>query len=129
MADHGHFCWNELMTRDVEAAKAFYAANLGWRFEGWPMEEWGTYWVAMLGETAVGGIMDMSGPMFEGMPPHWFAYIEVDDIDSRVAQARDNGAVIRREPFDVPKVGRIAIVEDPTGGVAGWMTSASQDAG
>ncbi len=37
MAEHGTFCWNELMTRDAEKAKAFYAATLGWTFAamGW----------------------------------------------------------------------------------------------
>ena len=39
---HGHFWWNELMTRDVEGAKAFYGDLVGWRFEGMPMEG-GTY--------------------------------------------------------------------------------------
>jgi predicted enzyme related to lactoylglutathione lyase len=33
MADHGTFYWNELMTRDAEKAKAFYAATLNWTFE------------------------------------------------------------------------------------------------
>jgi predicted enzyme related to lactoylglutathione lyase len=31
MADsHGSFAWYELMTTDMEAAKAFYAAVVGW---------------------------------------------------------------------------------------------------
>ena len=39
MADHGTFYWNELMTRDPEKAKAFYAATLGWTFDAMPMAE------------------------------------------------------------------------------------------
>ena len=27
---HGHFVWYELMTTDMEAAKAFYADVVGW---------------------------------------------------------------------------------------------------
>ena len=34
---HGHFYWNELMTRDAEKAKKFYSTTLGWTFE--PMSE------------------------------------------------------------------------------------------
>ena len=30
---HGHFHWNELMTRDVARAKNFYADAMGWTFE------------------------------------------------------------------------------------------------
>jgi len=42
---HGHFYWNELMTRDAERDKKFYSETLGWTFEGMPMPD-GTYWVA-----------------------------------------------------------------------------------
>lgn len=31
---HGQFAWYELVTPDVEAAKAFYGAVVGWTFEG-----------------------------------------------------------------------------------------------
>lgn len=127
MAGHGTFSWNELMTRNVEAAKAFYAQSLGWRFDAWPMEDGSTYWIAMAEDKPAAGLMDMSAPVFEGMAAHWFAYIEVDDVDACVAKAASLGAQIRRPPFDIPKVGRIAIVEDPTGAVAGWMTPAPQD--
>ena len=47
---HGNFVWNELYTRDVEAAKAFYAATVGWTFEGMPMPHQNrTYWTAKAG--------------------------------------------------------------------------------
>ena len=42
---HGSFYWNELMTRDAEKAKKFYASTIGWTFEAMPMPD-GTYWVA-----------------------------------------------------------------------------------
>ena len=91
MWQHGHFYWNELMTRDPEGAKAFYGRRVGWQFEGMPMES-GTYWVCKDGDKPVGGILDMSGPEFEGIPPHWFAYLAVDDVDARVAKATAAGA-------------------------------------
>ncbi len=40
---HGHFYWNELMTRDADKAKKFYGASVGWTFEAMPMPD-GTYW-------------------------------------------------------------------------------------
>ena len=67
MWQHGHFYWNELMTRDPEGAKAFYGRTVGWQFEAMPMES-GTYWVCKGGDQPVGGIFDMSGPEFEGLP-------------------------------------------------------------
>ena len=46
---HGTFCWNELMTRDIERAKRFYRDTIGWTFEPMPMD-WGTYWIAKSGD-------------------------------------------------------------------------------
>ena len=122
---HGHFHWNELMTRDPEGAKTFYADTIGWTFSDMPMPE-GVYRVAMDGEQPVGGIFDMNAPEFEGMPAHWFSYLEVDDIDTRVEKAVAAGAQVIRPPFDVPEVGRIALLEQPDGARIGWMTPANR---
>jgi predicted enzyme related to lactoylglutathione lyase len=46
----------------------------------------------------------------------------VDDVDKRCAKAKEAGATILREPFDVEQVGRIAILKQPGGGVVGWIT-------
>jgi len=124
MPEHGTFCWNELNTRDPDAARDFYAKTLGWTFDTMPMGTGGTYLIAKIGDRIVGGVFDMRAmPGMEQIPPHWFAYIEVDDVDARVAAAQRAGATLMRDIFDVPDVGRIAIVRDPTGAVAGWMTS------
>ncbi|MDR6287794.1 MULTISPECIES: VOC family protein [Inquilinus] len=126
MPDHGTFCWNELNTRDPAAARDFYAQTLGWSFETMPMAGGGEYLVASIGGRMVGGVFDLRGlPGMDAVPPHWFAYIEVDDVDARVAAAQQAGATLMRDIFDVPGVGRIAIVRDPTGAVVGWMTSAA----
>ena len=124
MAQHGHFYWNELMTRDPEGAKAFYGAHIGWRFEAMSMAQGGSYWICKDGDQPVAGILDMNQPGFEGIPNHWFAYLAVDDVDARVAKATTAGAKLLRPIFDVPGVGRIAIIQDPTGAVMGWITAA-----
>jgi predicted enzyme related to lactoylglutathione lyase len=125
MAEHGTFYWNELNTRDPKGACAFYAEALGWVFEAMPMPD-STYYVAKSGGKPVAGVFEMKGPQFDGVPPHWFAYIAVDDVDARVAKAMKLGASLKRPNFDVPGVGRIAIVVEPGGAVVGWMTPAPQ---
>lgn len=121
---HGHFCWNELMAHDVERAKAFYAACIGWTFEPSPMPDGGTYWlIKMPGrENAVGGIFEMNGPHFAGMPEQWVSYVAVDDVDQRLKAAAKAGAQVMREPFDIPMAGRIAILREPGGALVNWMT-------
>ncbi len=127
MADHGTFYWNELMTRDAEKAKAFYAATLGWTFDAMPMPQGGTYWVAKASDKPAGGIFTMDNGQFENVPEHWFAYIAVDDVDASAIRAEAAGGKIRRPAFDVPGVGRIVILEDSNGAAMGWMTPAAHD--
>jgi predicted enzyme related to lactoylglutathione lyase len=124
MWSHGNFYWNELMTHDPERAKRFYADTIGWTYEAMPMPD-GTYWVAKMGDTPVGGIFPMSGPDFDGMPEQWMSYLAVDDVDARLKKATAAGAKIMKPPFDVPNVGRIAIVQEPGGACVGWMTPAN----
>lgn len=122
---HGSFYWNELMSRDVERDKRFYAEALGWRFDGMPMPDGGTYWVANVGDKPVGGVFDISGPSFAGVPEGWMSYIAVDDVDARVERAQSLGATLMKPIFEVLGVGRIAVLREPGGAGIGWMTPAS----
>jgi predicted enzyme related to lactoylglutathione lyase len=124
---HGTFYWNELMTRDVEGAKKFYAGTLGWSYDAMPMPGGGgSYWVAKMDDEPVGGILDISAPEFGPVPESWMAYIAVDDVDARVAKAVKAGAKLMKPVFDIPGVGRIAILTQPDGAGIGWMTPAAQ---
>ncbi len=121
---HGKFCWNELIARDVARAKKFYADSLGWSFDAMPMPGGGTYWLAKMGDEPVGGIFDISGPVYAGVPEGWMPYIAVDDVDARVKKAVTAGAKVIKPAFDVPNVGRIVILQEPGGAGIGWMTPA-----
>jgi predicted enzyme related to lactoylglutathione lyase len=121
MTTHGHFHWNELVTRDVEKAKKFYGGTIGWTFEGMPMPD-GTYWVAKMGDQPVGGLFPIAGPQWDGVPEHWMSYLAVDDVDARVKKATAAGAKLMRPAFDIPGVGRIAILTEPGGAGVGWIT-------
>ena len=124
MGSHGSFCWNELMTHDVPRAQKFYADTIGWTFEPMPMD-WGTYWIIKAGDKMAGGIYEMKGPDFAGVPENWMPYLAVDNVDARVKKAVAAGASVMREPFDIPGVGRIAILHEPGGAAVGWMTPKS----
>lgn len=120
---HGEIHWTELMTRDVDAAKAYYTETCGWQWQTMPMEEGAEYHVAMRGDQMVAGAMDMTAmPGLEETPPHWFTYLAVDDVDAATARTAELGGQIIRPCFDVAGVGRIAIVTDPSGAAIGLMT-------
>lgn len=120
---HATFSWNELITHDVERAKAFYAEAVGWEYDRMLMPDGGSYWVAVMGDEAVAGIMQMPANLPAGTPSHWFSYLEVDDVDSRIESVKAAGGTVLREAFDVDGVGRMAVVSDATGAAIGLMTS------
>ncbi len=122
MAGHGTFTWNELLTRDIEGAKRFYAATLGWRFDAWAMADGRTYWIAKAGDDTVAGLTDMNDEALADLAPRWFAYVKVDDVDARAAAAVAHGGTLVRDPYDIPEVGRIAVVQDATGAAVGLLT-------
>ena len=121
MSDNGVVYWSELMTTEVEAAKAFYGQTLGLTFvadgEGNP-----GYWLALRDGRPIWGLIDMTGR--PAGPSRWFTYLTVDDVDAKVAAAQAAGAQLSMPLFEVPGVGRIAILQDPTGAHIGWMTPA-----
>jgi len=119
---HGTIHWTELMTGDIEKAKAYYTAVCGWEWDSVPMEE-GLYHIARIGEDMVAGMMslaDMEG--MENLPPHWMTYLAVDDVDAAVKETQAQGGVVHRAPWDVPGVGRIAMIADPSEAAIGLMT-------
>ena len=122
---NGKFYWNELLARDVEGAKKFYADTIGWSYDAMPMPGNGTYWVAKIGDEPVGGIFNIGGKDFDGVPENWMSYLAVDDVDARVKKAVKAGAKLMKPIFDVPGVGRIAILKEPGGAGVGWMTPVS----
>jgi uncharacterized protein len=121
---HGKFYWNELMARDVDGAKKFYADTMGWSYDAMPTPDGGTYWVAKMGEEPVAGIFDIRGSEYDGVAEGWMPYIAVDDVDARVKKATKAGAKVMKPAFDVPGVGRIVILKEPGGAGIGWMTPA-----
>jgi len=125
---HGCFHWNELRTRDAERAKRFYEATIGWTFEPMPMDGGKTYWVAMLGGKPVAGLFPLSSPEFDDVPESWMSFLAVDDVDKRVAKAVKAGAKLVMPIFDVPDVGRIAMLREPSGAGIGWMTPTTNQA-
>jgi predicted enzyme related to lactoylglutathione lyase len=117
---HGTFCWNEMVTRDVDKAKGFFNELLGWEFTSEDMGS-GMYHVAKSGDKQVCGMMAMD-ESFGDLPPHWLAYITVDDCDAAARRVEELGGTIHHPPTDIPKVGRFTVIGDPTGAVVGLIS-------
>lgn len=109
----GAFSWAELATSDVEGAKKFYSALLGWTTEPAPVEGM-SYTLAKVGEERVAGIMSNQCTGGE-IKPQWGIYITVDDVDATARKAEELGGKVLMPPTDIPKVGRFAALMDPQG--------------
>lgn len=114
------FSWNELMVKDPEKAKRFYAELTGWNYQPFDMGPMGIYHVARVGETPVAGMM--------GFPPgvpefaHWLPYVSVPQVDETTAQVAGLGGMVHMGPQDIPEVGRFSLLGDPVGAVLAVIT-------
>lgn len=114
------YTWNELNTRDPEAAKAFYAAVFGWG-ERTSTGDAMTYTEWQLGGESIGGMMEMPPMVPAEVPPYWLVYFAVEDTDAAVAKALELGGQAMVAGMDTP-AGRIGVLSDPQGAVFAVIT-------
>jgi uncharacterized protein len=119
----GTFCWVHLATTDPAGAKAFYGELFGWDTEDVPAGEAGAYTMMRLDGDEVCVLVELDAEQREqGVPPHWFSYVSVEDTDATASRARELGGTVFGGAFDIGDHGRMAVVQDPTGAVLGaWQ--------
>lgn len=114
----GTFCWLDLATHDNEGAKAFYSALFGWEIDdtkyGERPDE--VYTMFKLGgrDVAASYTMDEAQRSM-GVPPAWLQYVSVEDVAESAARAKELGATLLAEPFEVQGYGKMALINDPAG--------------
>ncbi len=120
MTSHGELNWFELQTREAGIAIDFYKRTTGWTFQAEDMPSGGTYWIGMASGKPVCGILTLEDAQDEH--DRWVIYVHVDNIDESIARVSDGGGEVLRAPWDVPGVGRVAMIRDPGGAEMGWVT-------
>ena len=118
----GALAWNELNTRDVDAARAFYGEVFRWVGETSQIGDM-EYTMWKLDGEDVGGMMTMPEEVPAEVPAHWLAYFGTADCDATVATATGLGATLFAGPIDVP-AGRFAVLADPSGSIFGVIALA-----
>jgi uncharacterized protein len=110
---HGRFVWYELMTTDMEAAKAFYAKVVRWGTQDASMPGM-AYTLFTAGESSVCGLMELSEDARNmGAKPSWIGYVGVNDVDATADRIRHLGGAVHVPPKDIPKISRFSVVADP----------------
>ncbi|RZV45867.1 MAG: VOC family protein [Acidimicrobiales bacterium] len=108
----GALTWNELIDDDIPAANAFYAEVFGMAAVAQDMGGGVTYNLFMVGDDMVAGALN---PPMEGIPNHWSVYFQVDDADATAERAAFLGGSAMGPATEIPTVGRIVVLQDPTG--------------
>lgn len=119
------FPWHEVYTANLDATVDFYTKALGFGTEKMNMGQ-GDYTMLTMNGMGVAGVMDTNTLEHPNVPPHWAAYLSVDDVDARLAKCKEMGATVLVEPMDIPKVGRMALIQDPQGSVL-WLFKGSEE--
>src|SRR5689334_21966736 len=110
------FCWAELGTTDVAAAKQFYGELFGWTTNELPMGEGAAYSMMQVdGRDAAAIYQQRPEEAAAGAPPCWRSYVAVSSADESARRIADAGGSLLAPPFDVFDAGRMAVAEDPTG--------------
>lgn len=127
----GTFCWVELGTTDSAGAKKFYTELFGWSFQDNPVGPEMIYTMLKQDGMDVGALYQQTSEMTaQGIPPNWLSYVSVSSADESAAKAKALGGKLMKEPFDVFTVGRMAVIQDPTGAVfALWQAGTHKGAG
>lgn len=123
---YGEIVWNELATANVQGAKDFYGKLFGWEFvdKNNAKKDMGdmTYTLIKKGEKDLGGIWAIPAPLQNQIPPHWLAYVLVDNIEGSLEQVSKLGGTLVKPVQKVEGMGHFAVIKDPTGAhIALWQ--------
>lgn len=119
---HGRFCWLDLAAGDAAVARSFYGALFGWCAEDQFVGD-GHFTRFVLDETGVASLYQLNRHhLADGVPSHWTPYLAVIDAEETASQAAALGAKILVKPFDVGKIARVCLMQDPCGALIGlWQ--------
>jgi predicted enzyme related to lactoylglutathione lyase len=111
-------CWTDYAAADVDAARAFYTAVLGFEYTGGE-EQYGGYLMANTRGLPAAGLM---GRMSPDAPVGWTTYFATDDAEAAAGRITEAGGTVVAPPMDVGPLGRMAVALDPTGaGFGVWQ--------
>lgn len=125
-AHPGQFVWFDLLTHRPGAVEPFYAALFGWTFEAQAGRD-NPYKVIRAGGQPIGGIVDVSARKADVPEPVWLSYVSVPDVDKAAADVRQRNGKVLKEPLDLGRAARAAVVTDPAGALLGLARIAKGD--
>jgi predicted enzyme related to lactoylglutathione lyase len=111
----GKVVWTDLSTPDLQAAKRFYGALLGWTFKEVPGDP--NYTLALLDGEPVAGLFQKALPQGESQQSAWLTFLAVRNVDAAQQAALQHGGKVLSKPHTYLRRGRQAVLADPDGAV------------
>jgi predicted enzyme related to lactoylglutathione lyase len=125
----GELCWADVQTPDVAAAKSFYAAVFGWRYEDLPTPDGRSYGQAFVDGDLV-AVVAPQPPQQQGTPAQWNVYFAADDAKAVAEESPHAGGTVVFGPEEVGDTGVMVFVEPPGGGSTGvWQAGTHTGSG
>ena len=120
MTDRSPFIWHELVTPDQKKSGTFFSQLFGWTRKEVDAGKFGIYTLFQKDGQDVAGMMNPT-PETPVNESFWHSYIAVENVDECAKRTPSLGGSVVVPPHEVPDVGRICIVADPTGAIAHLM--------
>jgi predicted enzyme related to lactoylglutathione lyase len=120
----GTIGWIDLSVPNADKVRDFYKGVVGWTDEALSMGEYNDYVMKTPeSQTSITGICHKQGVNAD-IPSQWLIYITVADLDKSASQVEALGGKILVAPKSVGSYGRMSIVQDPGGAIAGLFEHA-----
>ena len=117
------------MTTDTAGAESFYQKVVGWTAVPFAPDGWYTVFNTPKG-AGVAGMMTLPDAAKQmGAPPNWLMYLGTPNVDDTAVRIAQLGGRVLKQPEDIPKTGRFAIVQDPQGAAFAIFTPATAGPG
>lgn len=118
MKNTGRFDWYELMTKDINKAKAFYTELFNWKTEAHPVKKSdGSNYEYTIFKANGKPVAGLSLPDHAALNNTWLAYTTVQNLDQAVNTLQKNGGKILVAEEKIPDIGRWVIAIDEQGAV------------
>jgi predicted enzyme related to lactoylglutathione lyase len=122
--------WIELYTSDPTKTIPYVKEVFGWETADWDMDGKPYTILKVSGsDEPFGGVVSINDGPVKGLGPHWALYFTVPDCDEALEACRKLGGLTSVAPFDIPGIGRAALVGDPFGSPFYLFSSTSAGSG
>jgi predicted enzyme related to lactoylglutathione lyase len=119
----GSVGWMDLTVKNATEVAHFYRDVVGHQLSEIEMGGYSDYVLGTSPENGVAGVCHARGEN-TNQPAVWMLYFTVADMDASVAKVKEHGGKLRGEVRTLGEMGRMAVIEDPSGAIAALYEAA-----